>query len=580
MNSSPESTVTTLFARSGHLRSSLWEPDQSESLTGIKYADRDYESATEALDAYIADFEKSRHVPETSTGRLQVQKGRISHDNQPRTGFRNRDVLRDSLTDRELDLLNLPVGVIRRGDPESLSLTTDDLLVQPCDGSLPVTRTSAYLTQSGSYRPGCNSLKSSLCSAERPWLNRSHHVKPRLHRSHHKFPRDSRGEGRPGRTQRLVSSTGFNVQGNLPPHHSLYHQTPSPKDTPGLSSHQGYPRWLTSHRSNMDFSGITSIPDMTYPAWLQEVDDIPKDIPTIGQDVSQKTHPCRTQTRPLPPQTPPSSSRIPSWLSELEASYEQTEEVQDSDGGRFEPFFSSGCKQLPDHQNLRELRLHFAESLTVAALGERTSNFHHLLRDDKIETLTLKAENALNCQFLDLNNQRQNITGNSLGGSEDILEADRSWDNPAFTFKSPVPVGGAEDPLILTETHQGEAASGSCSSGYSSRKHPGPVEALKQMLFSLQALERQVTPDNGTTEQEVLLKDTLTPCQTPTMDNSSKKAADDSNIQIKMPETQVEDIETCSGGQSLQRALRHLVRLKSLVEDSPGKKTLRNIKDS
>ena len=31
------------------------------------------------------------------------------------------------------------------------------------------------------------------------------------------------------------------------------------------------------------------------------------------------------------------------------------------------------------------------------------------------------------------------------------------------------------------------------SSGYSSRKHHGPVEALKQMLFSLQAVEQRVT---------------------------------------------------------------------------------------
>lgn len=63
-----------------------------------------------------------------------------------------------------------------------------------------------------------------------------------------------------------------------------------------------------------------------------------------------------------------------------------------------------------------------------------------------------------------------------------------------------------------------QAASGSCSSGYSSRKHPGPVEALKQMLFSLQAVEQQVslenekevTAENGT-EKEVTSENGSTP---------------------------------------------------------------------
>ena len=85
---SPESTITSLLASSGHLRGTL--RDNDPSLAGIRYRDRDYESATEALEAYIADFDRSLHTSETSTGSLQLQKNLLSSA-LPRTEFRNKD---------------------------------------------------------------------------------------------------------------------------------------------------------------------------------------------------------------------------------------------------------------------------------------------------------------------------------------------------------------------------------------------------------------------------------------------------------------------------------------------------------
>ncbi|XP_038844724.1 lung adenoma susceptibility protein 2 isoform X1 [Salvelinus namaycush] len=578
---SPESTVTSLLASSGHLRGT--QRDNDLSLTGIRYRDRDYESATEALEAYIADFDRSLHTSETSTGRLQLQKSLISSA-LPRTEFRNKDVLRERLTDRELDFLNLPVGSGHRGASDCISLTTDDLLVLPCDGSLPVTRTSAFLTQSGDYPLGQSSHSNSW-SSRRPRPNSSSHIKRCLHYSApHNTPHklyQSRAGTQAQETQKTEPFTGPRVKGSLwpQPQHGLYHQT---TDSPGpFSPHHDYPRWLTSQKSEMDFSGVTSIPDLKYPAWLQECDNVPKDIPTTNINLSESHK--KTQHRGWgPTQTLPPSPRPPSWLGELEASYEELKEGQkDSNGGHLEDVSGSDDdrQQLlrgeADHRTLREFRLHFSERLALAAEGERSTDFHKVFGDDKIESLISKAEKVLNSPSLGLNtnsqlqnspslgltSQLQKDMGHSPGGSEDVLEADRSWDNPVITFKSPVPVGGAEDTLVTTEPlrdRKDEAASGSCSSGYSSRKHPGPVEALKQMLFSLQAVEQQVSLENDTTEKEV------------TSENGSTPTSEDGTQPLTIMRS--DDYDTAFGGQSLKRALHHLGRLKSLVEDSAGVK--------
>uniref|UniRef100_A0AAZ3SMM5 Lung adenoma susceptibility protein 2 n=1 Tax=Oncorhynchus tshawytscha TaxID=74940 RepID=A0AAZ3SMM5_ONCTS len=607
---SPESTITSLLASSGHLRGTL--RDNDPSLTGIRYRDRDYESATEALEAYIADFDRSLHTSETSTGSLQLQKNLLSSA-LPRTEFRNKDVLRERLTDRELDFLNLPVGSGHRGTSDCISLTTDDLLVLPCDGSLPVTRTSAFLTQSGDY-PLRQSSYSNSWSSRRPRPNSSSHIKRCLHYSApHNTPHklyQSRAGTQAEETQKTDPFTGPRVKGSLRPQHGLYHQT---TDSPGpFSSHHDYPRWLTSQKSEMDFSGVTSVPDLKYPAWLQECDNVPKDISTTNIDFSESRK--KTQHRGWgPTQTVPPSPRPPSWLGELEASYEELKEGQkDSNGGHLEDVSGSDDdrQQLlrgeADHRTLREFRLRFAERLALAAEGERSTDFDELFRGkinilrvyttprvcfhlsrlspqftvtlvqlhwycksciratvfftgDKIESLILKAEKVLNSPSLGLTSQLQKDMGHSPGGSEDVLEADRSWDNPAITFKSPVPVERAEDTLITTELfrdRKDEAASGSCSSGYSSRKHPGPVEALKQMLFSLQAVEQQVSLEN---EKEVTSENG----STPTLEDGTQP-------QMIM---RSDDYDTALGGQSLKRALHHLGRLKSLVEDSAGGKS-------
>ncbi|KAJ8402098.1 hypothetical protein AAFF_G00373330 [Aldrovandia affinis] len=513
---SPESTVTSLLASSGNLKSSLL----SDSSRSIRYGDRQYESATEALDAYIADFQRNLWAPNTSTGRLQLPKDPVT-PLLSGTRFRNKDVLKEKLTDGELDFLNLPVGTQRR-DPDRLSLTTDDLVVLPADGSMPVTRTSAYLTQRAAYPGGGSSASRSLKSRD---LSTSQRI----------------SQGRRGR-------------GKNPDERDLHRRPKShPRAQRGpldAGSADRYPRWLTSQKSDMDFSGVSSIPDLSYPTWL-------RDCETASDPDSHRVAHGRGRTIPPLP-------KAPSWLGELEASYEG---LQGDTGGRMglarEANDEPGNRMLREevgHPTLRELRLEFAEQLATAEGWEEDANYDKPFRDDKIESLILKAEGALASPSL---GQACHAVGDRSRSphTEDILDLDRSWDKPPVTFKPPVPVGGAEDQRNLNK--QGGVrieADASCSSGYVSRKHPGPVEALKQMLFSLQAVEQRVTREQEENGQDA-----------PTLETKHLGPLEQHREAHKNSELQ-EDYENAPGGQSLQRALHHLGRLKSLVDDMNEKK--------
>ncbi|KAI5091411.1 lung adenoma susceptibility protein 2 [Silurus meridionalis] len=394
---SPESTVTSLLASSGRLRSSL----HPEPLCTIRYKDRHYLSASDALDAYITDFQSSM----STVGQLELPK----EQNTPhllRSGYRNRDVLKESLTDQELDVLKLPTASKRR-ESDHISMTTDDLLLVPVDGSLPVTRTSAFLSRLDSSRLG-NSANSRAWSRSRPA----------------KALNNSSNCSSASRTLCVDDLLVQNLNFKRTPQHSNSIMSTKTNKQRSLSSHH-LPRWMTSHKSEMEFSGVTSIPDLKYPAWLEEY------------DVNVRTQ------------------NVPAWVSKLERNTDESnEELKDQGqtGDNGEPF-----------------------------------------RGDKIGSLIQRVEDVLKSPSLGFCGSDKNQHG-SPGNTDELLEAERSWDNPPVTFKSPVPVGFTDE-QVTTEYQMDtkEKSSGSFSSGYGSRKHPGPVEALKQMLFSLQAVEQRVT---------------------------------------------------------------------------------------
>ena len=82
---SPESTVPSLLASSGQLRSSL----HPEPLFTVRYRDKDFESASAALDAYIADFERSEQ--KKSPTRIQLLSDRSTSSFPIRSRVRNKD---------------------------------------------------------------------------------------------------------------------------------------------------------------------------------------------------------------------------------------------------------------------------------------------------------------------------------------------------------------------------------------------------------------------------------------------------------------------------------------------------------
>ncbi|XP_026888088.2 lung adenoma susceptibility protein 2 [Electrophorus electricus] len=496
---SPESTVTSLLASSGRLRSSL----HPEPACTIKYKNRRYDSATQALDAYIADFQQSLHASATSVGELEFPKEPSTPD-LLHVGYRNRDVLKDSLSDRELNLLHFTTS-------DHHSVTTDDLLLLPCDGSLPVTCTSAALSRSGGHLRGC-SVNSSFWSRSRPSgvVKGSLHCCPATLRS----PCRARALGR----ERPLCVDDLLTSQHGPP--LLTTPLTTKMDPPASRACRHLPRWITSHKSEMDFSGVTSIPDLRYPAWLSECH-----IPTEAQAGT------------------PSAS---SWVSELE---------RNTNDGQWE---TKGSEQA----TLRELRLQFAETLVAAENGGVSDESREPFRGDRIGFLIQRAEQVLNSPSLGLRSSTKEQQDSS--GTEELLNTERSWENPPVTFKSPVPVGGAEEHLTTEELPEDtiEKSTGSWSSGYSSRKHPGPVEALKQMLFTLQAVEQRETQ------------------QEDTRDNSRmEQTAPSSLTRAERRQTQEvpqagSEYESAFGGQSLKRALHHLGRLKSLVDEMSERKSV------
>ena len=265
-------------------------------------------------------------------------------------------VLQDQLTDKELDFLTLPVRV-RRQDTDRLSVTTDDLLVLPCNGSLPITRTSAFLSQSGGQ-------SGSYCLSQHAHSNSSNRHRPRQSSTDIACAQHSvcynllRPRQQARRAPTPETSTG--LKSSQPTHHQGLNQT-SERDPAHPASPHHYPRWMTSQKADMDMSGITSIPDTKYPAWIQEC-GLPNHTPTHKKTLTS------SQTRP------PRSPKVPYWLGELEASYEKLRmdsvghSGASSDSG--DPRGDPTASPFKGEARPRQPRQLFAEQLSRTAEGD------------------------------------------------------------------------------------------------------------------------------------------------------------------------------------------------------------------
>ncbi|ESP05457.1 hypothetical protein LOTGIDRAFT_228034 [Lottia gigantea] len=120
--------------------------------------------------------------------------------------------------------------------------------------------------------------------------------------------------------------------------------------------------------------------------------------------------------------------------------------------------------------------------------------------------------------------------------SSAILDGDRPWENSPL-LKDPVHVDSMSP--VPFETSNKISKSPTLSGG----QQPGSLEALKKMLFKLQAESNTVQSDSYTSQNDINPADTL-----------------------DMPALKGYNFESEPGGHSLEKALVHLSRLKSLVE--------------
>uniref|UniRef100_A0A8D2DZA0 Chromosome 18 open reading frame 54 n=1 Tax=Sciurus vulgaris TaxID=55149 RepID=A0A8D2DZA0_SCIVU len=172
---------------------------------------------------------------------------------------------------------------------------------------------------------------------------------------------------------------------------------------------------------------------------------------------------------------------------------------------------------------------------------------------DKIELLILKAKRNLDQCTEEL---PKSVEKDDSPCSLDKLEAERSWENIPVTFKSPVPVNSDDKPQqassekyakkVLEDFLNNDSQSSTLSGG----KHHGPVEALKQMLFNLQAVQESFNQARTTEPIEEV-----------------KQIAEDDFSKLQLKESMIPITR------SLQKALHHLSRLRDLVDDTSGKQS-------
>lgn len=129
---SRESSVSSLLASC-----SLSGSNSSNSDGSYHYKDKLYRSASQALQAYIDDFDLSQMYPGTSTGKINIDENFTNMSQfcnyiyKPNNAFENLDHKKHS------NFISCRRQTIN--DIDSMSLTTDDLLRLPADGSFSYT---------------------------------------------------------------------------------------------------------------------------------------------------------------------------------------------------------------------------------------------------------------------------------------------------------------------------------------------------------------------------------------------------------------------------------------------------------
>ncbi|XP_054439842.1 lung adenoma susceptibility protein 2 isoform X1 [Pteronotus mesoamericanus] len=509
---SRESSVSSLLASCSLGGSRSSNPDGS-----FQYKDKLYSSASQALQAYIDDFDLSRMHPGVTTGKINVYKCPAnmpefsSYIYKPNSAFENFDHKRSSLSSRRRTI----------NDIDSVSLTTDDLLKLPADGSFPFTcvgpghRISKKTKKVNGRRSSLDMEKNQNSQGPSTAMNKDNLIYTNVHGK----------QSRRLKNVKLVDKTNkYTSEPSL-----SFSKKSSFKESSEHNLEKNYPRWLTGQKSDLNISGITSIPDFKYPVWLHNQDLLPD---TNSQRFKEE------QCSPRHSYQAQRTSRLMNKLDCFEYSFEPSNI----------PDFLSGDKGL-----VNEFKCDSEHSQCQCENPLLPGQSKKPFNGDKIELLILKAKRNLERCTEELpKSMKQEDSPCSL----DKLEAERSWENIPVTFKSPVPVTSEDSPQ--------QASRAKCDNGFledflnndnqsctlSGGKHHGPVEALKQMLFNLQAVQESFN-QNKTTEPK----------------GEVKQVSEDDFSELQLKESMVPITR------SLQKALHHLSRLRDLVDDTSGKQS-------
>ncbi|KAL5004935.1 hypothetical protein ScPMuIL_018391 [Solemya velum] len=140
-----------------------------------------------------------------------------------------------------------------------------------------------------------------------------------------------------------------------------------------------------------------------------------------------------------------------------------------------------------------------------------------------------------------------------------VLDGDRTWEN-IKPFKSPVAINRPDRKDMDTMAEIG----GDKSPTFTGKQQPGSMEALKNMLFKLQEAAHQ----DGATDS----------IATTLIEKLDLKGGEVDQLSREIPTLQGYNFQDEPGGESLERAMVHLSRLKNLVQT--GKDTATSLNNS
>ncbi|XP_060092585.1 lung adenoma susceptibility protein 2 [Heteronotia binoei] len=509
-----------------------------EAHCSIQYNDRLYSSASQALEDYIKDYNRSLVSPEIKPGKICVNRRTPKDFKLSKDGYQQKYVLENF----KRHAVEVPVPPLSRRtvtrDSDLLSLTTDDLLAFPPDGSV-------SFNQVVTLRPAHQNSKTKRKSQTS--ASYIHHrtisfggMRNPLEEGGLSFPGEPvisssyKDLSRKAPAQCTFHKYSSGASGHSPQNHFVKQEESEPV------FHKNYPRWLTSQKSDLSVSGISSIPDSKYPAWLDSLHLLPNSANgSLSQtdDVESDSSHSQGSSKKLI-----SSQRLGRSNNSRHSERSGLVDLQHKDA------VLRNCK---------------GDCRKVCFASDGSGEGRHSWRENDPRALLRKVKNSLESSANELSSFLNN---DSSPCTVDILEAERSWDNVPVGLKSPVPVCCEENSPQAPKVNIVDGFLEDClknsseESTFSGGNHHGPVEALKLMLFNLQAFQQSFK-------------------KTAKQDEEPKKTSDE-DIDLKQCDT-----DGIPGTRSLQRALHHLSRLKVLVdtEDAGSKeeaiKSLQDVTD-